>query len=438
MHAGTPLHHTEDRSRRAACQIPGLPAGRGGSDRGRTAPGNGLASGAGSRSGGPVIAVPDQLHPMTDQELTLETRAEGDALVVELGGSLDTRTSPTLSRELATLAGDGARGRRLILDLAGLSYVDSAGVAVILDARDRLAREGTELHLRRASERVRKVFALALARADELVPEAPAQFWDPVGAAGEAALRLKEQGRDTAVQVGEVAHALLVAPFRGHPIRFADSVQQLLLIGVNAVPIVSLIALLMGLILGMQSAHQLRQFGATLFIADLVGVATTRELGPLITAIVVAGRSGSAIAAEIGTMVVTEEIDALRTMGLQPTRYLFVPRILATTLAVPLLAVIANTIAILGGLMIGVVHLGIGAQTYFDRTVQALVMDDVVTGLAKATVFGLIIGNVGVFEGYHVRGGAEGVGRATTQSVVSAIFLIIVADAVFTAIFYFV
>jgi phospholipid/cholesterol/gamma-HCH transport system permease protein len=125
-------------------------------------------------------------------------------------------------------------------------------------------------------------------------------------------------------------------------------------------------------------------------------------------------------------------------MGLHPTRYLFVPRILAVTIAVPLLAVLANTISILGGLLIGVVHLGIGPQTYFDRTVQALVMEDVVTGLIKATVFGLIIGNVGVFEGYHVRGGAEGVGRATTQSVVSAIFLIIVADAVFTAIFYFV
>ena len=375
---------------------------------------------------------------MTDQELTLRTRAEGESLVVALGGSLDTSTSPILSHELSTLAADGARARRLVLDLAALTYVDSAGVAVILDARDRFDTEGIDLRLRGASERVRKVFALALARADELVPEAPAQFWDPVGAAGEAALRLKEQARDTVVQVGEVAHAMLVAPFRGQPIRFADTAQQLALIGVNAVPIVSLIALLMGLILGMQSAHQLRQFGATLFIADLVGVATTRELGPLITAIVVAGRSGSAIAAEIGTMVVTEEIDALRTMGLHPTRYLFVPRILAVTIAVPLLAVISNTISILGGMLIGVVHLGIGPQTYLDRTVQALVMDDVVTGLVKAMVFGLIIGNVGVFEGYHVRGGAEGVGRATTQSVVSAIFLIIVADAVFTAIFYFV
>jgi phospholipid/cholesterol/gamma-HCH transport system permease protein len=375
---------------------------------------------------------------MTDQELILNTRAEGESLVVELGGSLDTGTSPILSRELSALAADGARGRRLVLDLAALTYVDSAGVAVILDARERFAQEGIDLRLRGASERVRRVFALALARADELVPEAPAQFWDPVGAAGEAALRLKEQARDTVVQVGEVSHAMLVAPFHGQPIRLADTVHQLLLIGVNAMPIVSLIALLMGLILGMQSAHQLRQFGASLFIADLVGVATTRELGPLITAIVVAGRSGSAIAAEIGTMVVTEEIDALRTMGLHPIRYLFVPRILAVTVAVPLLSVMANTIAILGGLLIGVVHLGIGPQTYFDRTVQALVMDDVVTGLVKAMVFGVIIGNVGVYEGYHVRGGAEGVGRATTQSVVSAIFLIIVADAVFTAIFYFV
>ncbi len=374
---------------------------------------------------------------MTD-DLTLSSIESGDSSVLALGGALDTTTSPRLANLLAEVVARGIRGQRLVLDLSDLSYVDSTGVAVILDIRERLGADGIDLRLRGASERVRKVFALTLARAGELEEEAPAQFWNPLAAAGEAAMRFKERALDTVVQVGEIAYALLVAPWRGQPVRFQDTVQQLGVFGVDAVPIIALIALLMGLILGMQAAHQLRQFGASIFVADLVGVATTRELGPLITAIVVAGRSGSAIAAEIGTMVVTEEIDALRTMGLHPTRYLFVPRILAVTLAVPMLSVIANSIAILGGMIIGVLHLGIGPHAYFDRTIQALVMGDVVTGLVKALVFGLIIGNVGVFEGFHVRGGAEGVGRATTQSVVAAIFLIIVADAVFTAIFYFV
>lgn len=374
---------------------------------------------------------------MTTTDLSFQVSEEGGDLVIELAGSLDTGTSPGLSARLDGLDLDG--GRRLILDLGRLDRIDSTGVAVILDARERLGSRGVDLRLRGASDRVRKVFSLTMARLSELAEEAPARFWDPVSMAGEAAVQVKRRLVETVVQAGETAYWILVAPFRGKGgIRFGATLHQITLIGADAIPIVSLIALLIGLIMGMQAAHQLRQFGASIFVANLVGVATTRELGPFITAILVAGRSGSAVAAEIGTMMVTEEIDALRTMGLNPVRYLVVPRILALTIAVPLLAVIASLVAIFGGMLIGIFNLQLSFNSYVEQTLQAVELGDFMTGVVKAVIFGAIIGNVGVFEGFHVRGGAEGVGRATTQAVVTSIFLIIVADAIFTAIFFFV
>jgi phospholipid/cholesterol/gamma-HCH transport system permease protein len=288
-----------------------------------------------------------------------------------------------------------------------------------------------------AIPQVRKVFSLTLARADELSPEAPDRGWDPISAAGAAILRGWRRAGESVHQFGEVTYWILVAPFRGQMPRFAATTDQVNRFGTSAIPIVGLIALLIGLIMAMQSAHQLRQFGAVIFVADLVGISVCRELGPFVTAIVVAGRSGSAVAAELGTMTVSEEIDALRTMGLNPMRYLVVPRILAMTVCTPLLTIIANLVAITGGLLIGVFHLGISASAYINQTLEAVELSDLVTGLIKSVIFGTVIGNVGVFEGLHVRGGSEGVGQATTQAVVSSIFLIIVTDAIFTALFYF-
>jgi phospholipid/cholesterol/gamma-HCH transport system permease protein len=360
---------------------------------------------------------------------------ESGRLVLELAGVLDHNTSPDFAHRLGGL---DAHPGGVVLDLGGLSRIDSTGVAVILEARDRLAAARTDLKLRHAAPQVRKVFALTLARADELQEEAPDRFWDPLGMAGEAAVQVKQWAIESVQQIGEIAYWILIAPFRGFRIRVGATLEQIALMGADAIPIVSLIALLIGLIMGMQAAHQLRQFGASIFVADLVGIATTRELGPFITAIVVAGRSGSSIAAELGTMVVTEEIDALRTMGLNPMRYLVVPRCLALAIALPGLAVIADVVAIFGGMLIGVFNLGLSFPTYWNETLHAVQLSDFLTGVLKALVFGVVIANVGVFEGLHVKGGAEGVGRATTRAVVASILLIIVTDTVFTTLFYFV
>ena len=187
----------------------------------------------------------------------------------------------------------------------------------------------------------------------------------------------------------------------------------------------------------LQSAAQLRQFGANIFIADLVGIAMTAEMGPLMTAILLAGRIGSATAAEIATMTITEEVDALKTMGIHPLRYLVVPRFLAITITQPLLTVVANLLGILGGFVIAVTYLDLSASVFGHQLLDALRVKDLMTGLVKSIAFGWIIVFVGAHRGFQVRGGAEGVGLATTSSVVQAIFMVIAADAFFSLIFYF-
>ncbi|MGD0694501.1 MAG: ABC transporter permease [Terriglobia bacterium] len=228
-----------------------------------------------------------------------------------------------------------------------------------------------------------------------------------------------------------------VAPFKGRSIKWKSSIHQAVLVGVDSIPIVSLISLFTGLVLALQGAYQLRQIGASYLVTALVGVSMTRELGPLMTAIIVAGRSGSAFAAELGTMKVSEELDALEVMGLDRVRYLVVPKFIAMTIMMPCLALIADLAGIVGGGIFEFFQLDQSVATILINNRDALVMRDIWTGLVKSLVFGLIITNVGCHEGFSVRGGAEGVGKATTSSVVISIFLVIFADVIFTAIFYY-
>ncbi len=219
--------------------------------------------------------------------------------------------------------------------------------------------------------------------------------------------------------------------------RKGEVINQSILIGLNALPIIALISFLIGFILALQSAAQLRQFGANIFVADLVAVAMISEMGPLITAIMVAGRSGSAIAAEIATMQVSEEIDALRVMGIDPIPYLVVPKVLAILISLPMLTIFANTIGILGGMVIGVTYLDLDIIPFFKEVAYIIRFKEIFTGLFKSVVFALIIVHTGAFFGFRVKGGAEGVGKSTTASVVFSIFMVIVADSLIGLIFYF-
>jgi len=229
---------------------------------------------------------------------------------------------------------------------------------------------------------------------------------------------------------------LVAAPFKGKKLRWNSTIIQMVRIGFDSIPIVAIIGFFVGLILGMQSAYQLKPFGATIFMANLVGVSITRELGPMLTAIIIAGRSGSAIAAEISTMQVSEEIDALKTMGLNPVPFLVVPRVMAMMVMLPCLTLISDVIGITGGVVVGIYMENIDFTLYMNQTASALVMKDLLTGLFKSVVFAWIIVTIACYQGFAASGGAESVGKRTTSSVVASMFMIIVADVFFTGLFY--
>jgi phospholipid/cholesterol/gamma-HCH transport system permease protein len=236
---------------------------------------------------------------------------------------------------------------------------------------------------------------------------------------------------------GEAAYFTFIGPFRGKPLRLQRAVSQALNVGVRALPILSLITFFIGLILALQSAYELRKFGALSYVASAVAISMSRELGPLITAILVIGRSGSAFAAEIGTMKVTEELDALQTMAISPVDFLVKPKFLAMLVMLPCLTIWANAMGILGGGVFGVAQAGFTWSRYIQASVHALFLRDISTGLIKSVMFGATITAVGCHEGFATNGGAEQVGRSTTTAVVMSIFLVIAVDLVFTALFFF-
>jgi phospholipid/cholesterol/gamma-HCH transport system permease protein len=221
------------------------------------------------------------------------------------------------------------------------------------------------------------------------------------------------------------------------PLKKKHIVEQMTKIGVDSLPIAFLTSLFTGMVLALQSAYQMQRISATMYIASLVSLSMCRELGPVLTALVVAGRVGASITAELGTMKVTEQIDALETLATNPVKYLVVPRFLALFFMLPILTIYADFIGICGGYIVGVGRLGISSALYTRMTFDPLVLKDLFTGLIKSFAFAVIISIVACFQGLNTDGGAEGVGKATTLSVVMSFILIIAADCMFTALFYF-
>jgi phospholipid/cholesterol/gamma-HCH transport system permease protein len=252
---------------------------------------------------------------------------------------------------------------------------------------------------------------------------------------GNVTVRILKDARKFTEFVGELIIKILILFVNPWKMRWKDFPFQFFRSGVAALPIILLILFLIGLVTGYQGAVQLHQFGADMYIADMVGISITRELGPLMTAIIIAGRSGSSFAAEIGTMKVSEEIDALNSMGFDFMRFLVMPRVMSVLFAMPLLTLFADLAGVIGGLVSALAVLDITLSSYINGLQGALDYGDVMGGLFKSMVFGFLIATVGCFRGMQVSGGAESVGKFTTASVVSGIFLIIVADAVFTFIF---
>ncbi len=264
-----------------------------------------------------------------------------------------------------------------------------------------------------------------------LVPHEESFF----AAVGLATHNVVNQGREIVHFVGECTLGLVQLVRRPGKFRWRDCFDQMQQCGAMALPIVSLISVLVGLTLAYQAAVELRQFGADIYVADLVGISIVREMGPMMTAVIIAGRTGAAFAATIGNMRANEEIDALETLGISPVQFLAVPRLVALGVMMPLLAFYSNAVGILGGMIVARGILQIPPSAYWIETQSIVDLHDITTGLIKATTFGLLVGFAGCLCGLRAEPSAAGVGRATTSAVVTALLLIIVADALFAVIF---
>lgn len=230
---------------------------------------------------------------------------------------------------------------------------------------------------------------------------------------------------------------IITGPFKGKFPKAKSIFEQMIFVGVKSIVIVSFVAFFTGIVICMQGAYQLATLGATIYAAAMVSVSIARELGPVLTALVVAGRVGAAITAELGTMKVSEQIEALETMALNPVRFLVVPRFLALLIMLPCLTIFADILGIVGGYLVGVYNLGLNPHQYMNVSFEFMVWKDVWTGLIKSVTFAVTISMVGCYMGLNTKGGAEGVGKATTISVVTSFVLIILFDCILTGIFYF-
>ncbi len=250
-------------------------------------------------------------------------------------------------------------------------------------------------------------------------------------------LRELERTTEIAVLIVDIMYWSIIGIFDRKQYRKGSFTEQAFYIGSTALPIVGTILFLIGVILALQSAAQLRQFGVTVFVVNLVAIGLSREFAPLMTAIIVSGRSGSAIASEIATMKFTEELDAIKTLGLNPIRFVVVPKFWALIVCMPLLSIMALFIGLLGGFLVAITYMDLSPATFMNQLLVSLMYRDIVTGLIKTVSFAIIIAIVGTYRGLNFSGGADGVGRATTSSVVTSIFTIVVVDSIWGILFYF-
>ncbi len=358
---------------------------------------------------------------------------EGDAAVLRVSGRLDAYSvAPLWNAALAALA--ALASVPVIVDADGVEYCDGAGVALLVDLMRRPRAAGAEVTLRNLHSPFDRLFRQFDPGGFVTPPPPPRQREPLPERVGEVGALVLREGYERIAFVGESAAGIAEALANPQRIRWRDALVIAQRVGADAVPIVVLIGFLIGVILAFQTAVALRDFGADIWVANAVALAVLRELGPLMTAIILAGRSGSAFAAEIGTMKVNEEIDALVTMGLSPVRFLVVPRLLAGFLLCPLLTAIADLLGLFGGAVV-MRTLGIPVVTYFRQVESIATQGDLFGGLFKAFAFGLLIAGVGCLQGLKTGEGASAVGQSTTHAVVGGIILVIAADSVFAVIF---
>ena len=330
----------------------------------------------------------------------------------------------------ARTAQDGVR-----VDCAKVDFCGGAGFALLMALEETLHERRKSFAVEGLPQRFRAMYE-QIDRKKLEQPEVPQrEEFGLVTSVGEAVVGRVDEWRGEAEFVGEVTAGLARLGHEPRRLRLREWWVIVEKAGTNALPIVALISFLMGMIMAFQAAMPMRQFGVDIFVVNLVALAITRELGPLMTAIVLAGRSGSAFAAEIGTMKVNEEVAALTTMGLSPVRFLAVPRVLAGIVVTPVLTIYSMAIGVAGGLFV-MMMLGFPLATLLHQLSGSLKIDDVLAGLIKSFFFGAVVAGVGCMRGLQTGAGAAAVGDSTTRSVVTGIFLIVLLDAVFAVIYY--
>lgn len=363
--------------------------------------------------------------------LAIEDRTDG-ARVLALSGRLDAETLPQLWAA-AKSAAAAAQPRHVVVDAAALDYCDGAGVALFVELLRVPGPGGVEIaNLQPAHSALLRQFDPGVFDHD-LDPEPPrGSAVEEIGRVGHAVWR------DFAAQIefiGETTAALWHAATHPRSVRWRDVWRICERVGVDALPIVALISFLLGMILAFQSAVPMKRFGAEIFVADLIGLAMLRELGPLMTAILLAGRSGAAFAAEIGTMRVNQEVDALTTMGLNPVRFLVTPRIIAALLMTPLLTLFSDVVGLAGG-AVTMTSFSIPFVSFLREVDQAVKLEDFLAGFVKSFVFAILVAGIGCLRGLQTQAGASAVGDSATRAVVSGIILLVVVDGVFALAYY--
>ncbi|MCJ8501970.1 MlaE family lipid ABC transporter permease subunit [Desulfatitalea alkaliphila] len=325
--------------------------------------------------------------------------------------------------------------KQVTVDLNRVTFFDDFGLLVLFQLRDHLNKQEVPFRLVQPPPKVAEILARTSFDDPDMCSPLPHAHRDnTVVRLGAATIQFYNSLNFVISFLGSVILAMLHVIRHPRDLRVGDTIVLMQKVGVDALPIVAMISFLLGLIMAFVSSMQLEQFGASIFVARLVALAMVSELGPIMTAIVVAGRSGSAFAAEIGTMRISDEIDALFTMGFSPTLFLAVPRILAAMIMVPLLTLFSDIFAIAGGMVISVSMMNLTVATYIDQTLKALTLFELMWGLMKSVVFAALIAWVGCLRGFQVRGGSSEVGNAATSAVVSGIFLIILFDSIFAVI----
>ena len=365
----------------------------------------------------------------------LRHERRGGELRLAFTGRLDADTTGAVWREAVALA-DADPPAALVIEAGELDYCDGSGVALLVALRDRQRARGARFEIVDMHDDVARLVERLTPDGDDAAASRAGREPGVVESLGRSTAVTLDELRRLVVFTGELTDALVWALFHPRQVRWRDVLLVAERAGVNALPIIGLIGFIMGLIMAFQSAVQLERFAAQIFTADAVAISLVRELGALMTAVILAGRSGSAFAAELGTMKINEEVDALTTMGLDPVRFLVVTRVVAAVAVTPLLSIFFILAGLVGGAAV-MVSIGFPMVAITDRMIAAAGVVNFVGGLVKAFVFGILVAAIGCLRGLETRSGASAVGESATSAVVSGLILIAAADGILAVVYYF-